>query len=476
MDGGFVLAFQSIALFVFVQSLSALEPFGHFTSRPFAPQSLIASSPHGLFPPSLIASKPQGLFSPSLIASSPQSLVPDAMSGTASIAVRVVDDATNRPIKGATVTAVVISNATDVKYISTDRNGRALLLGLAKGRVRVSAWHPGYVSMTYGAERPGEDGTYITIADQQQIPAVTLRLKRGAVIAGTVTNEAGEPLVGLEVQAFRRTLRNGQAVFANALEASDRTDDRGTYRITNLSPGDYVIGVIPYLVEETIQLDEVETADARMNRGDLFRLVESTIPVVTLLDLGRDRAGLSVLSGPTPSALGQDRAIGYGPTFYPGAAASTATVVRLAPAEKRDGLDIRLEPMTLVRVEGRLAGFDENAVARAVVTLVAAGNNGQVAIPPQLMASTDSNGVFRFSLVPRGQYLLNVRAKPVDPGRIPMWASMPISVGDAAITDVLVPLNGGLKVTGQVRFTSSRVEGPIVVKENGVATLVLRKQ
>jgi hypothetical protein len=380
------------------------------------------------------------------------------MVGLSSIAVRVVEDATGRPIKGATVTAVVFADATYVKNTVTDREGRALLLGLSKGRVRVSSGHPAFLSATYGAERPGEDGTYITFAEGQQLPAITIRLKRGAVIAGTITTDAGEPMVGVNVQAFRRRFSGGRQVFSPVPEM-DFTDDRGAYRIRNLIPGDYLVGVVPRTREETVM-----GGGGGTNADDPIPTVDpANPPGLILADLGDGRVIISGNSEPLPLMLADGRLLAYPPTFYPGASASTASVVNVGPADLRAGVDFQLAPTPAVSVAGRIAGpgAGESGPMRASLALVPVADTDRVVDTVRHAAFTDSSGLFQFGAVARGQYVLEARANPNVPGQAAMWASMPVSVTDLPLTDLIVPLNEGSTVTGQVRSATRYVESVV---------------
>jgi hypothetical protein len=392
------------------------------------------------FTQGLIASSPHSPFHTRLSASAPQSLIPDAMSGTSSIAVRVVDDATNRPIKGATVTGVVMSDATYVKNTVTDRDGRALLLGLATGRVRISSGHEGYLSMTYGAERPGEDGTYLTIIEGQQVPPITIRLKRGGVVAGTITNEAGEPLVGVPVQSFRKTISGNRTRFS-VMPEMDFTDDRGAYRIRNLIPGEYLIGVIPRTFAKAEIGADVDSAAPFLDPANSERLL--------LTNLGDDRI-ITIVTEPLPLSVG--------PTFYPGAPTARAIGIKIGPAELKDGVDFQLTPSPVVHVSGRLAGLDEAQLTAKVALVPVDDADRIVDTLRQTMVYDASAAAFAFGSVVPGRYVLEVRANEKVVGLTPMWARVPLVVGTSPLTDLIISLNRGMSVTGQVRFTTSRVE------------------
>ena len=115
----------------------------------------------------------------------------------------------------------------------TDDAGRFRINDVPRGVYSLSPAAPGYVAVE---AQPG--GQLCRPGD-----TVRVTLMKGGVITGKVTTPAGEPLVGVRVYSLRardkddRPLRNGQALPANESE----TDDRGVYRIFNLSPGTYVV-------------------------------------------------------------------------------------------------------------------------------------------------------------------------------------------------------------------------------------------
>ena len=53
-----------------------------------------------------------------------------------------------------------------------------------------------------------------------------MRLWKFAVIGGTVTDEAGEPVVGLPLRVFRRATTGGRVQYT-AVGNNPTTDDRG---------------------------------------------------------------------------------------------------------------------------------------------------------------------------------------------------------------------------------------------------------
>lgn len=159
---------------------------------------------------------------------------------------RVVDAVTGRPIPGVIVTpagsAVVTSAATPLLARSlTNGEGLFVVRDLRKGSVYLTALKNGYASASFNQRRPGGSGQSIPIADGQRIAEVEIRMWRNSSISGTIVDEAGDPAVGVRVQAFPRRFVAGRKRYSGGEISS--TDDRGIYRIANLEPGEYAVGV-----------------------------------------------------------------------------------------------------------------------------------------------------------------------------------------------------------------------------------------
>lgn len=153
-----------------------------------------------------------------------------------SITGRLVNES-GQPIPNAAVYVRKVGAQANVsRSIGSDQDGRFRAEDLTSGAYSVSAYVPGYVPATDSVDRqyyrPGE--------------AVTLRMIKGGVIAGTVTNFEGEPMVAARVSAVRVRDGEGRAIRgagASGTSNSRQTDDRGVYRLYGLQSGSYLIVV-----------------------------------------------------------------------------------------------------------------------------------------------------------------------------------------------------------------------------------------
>ena len=131
----------------------------------------------------------------------------------------VTDEMTPQPVKRAQIS---LANAETgfVKLAYTDNAGRFAIPNLPAGRYMLSASKPGYVRAAYGAKRPDRPGTPITLADRQQMTGISLRMPRGGVIAGTITDETGVPAFGAQVRVLQYRVLNGERTLAPVTTAS----------------------------------------------------------------------------------------------------------------------------------------------------------------------------------------------------------------------------------------------------------------
>lgn len=142
---------------------------------------------------------------------------------------RVVNEA-GQPISGVNISLDVL-NGTMGQRASTDSDGNFKIRGLDGGIYRLYVWAPGYVTQAPNSTSP----TYRP-GDKAEVTMI-----KGAVIAGTVLNIAGEPLVNVQVRAFQIRDADGNKVDIPYYSQPVFTDDRGYYRMWSLRPGTYLV-------------------------------------------------------------------------------------------------------------------------------------------------------------------------------------------------------------------------------------------
>jgi len=150
---------------------------------------------------------------------------------TGTISGRVVNDS-GQPLAGASLFVRPVNPLATPRNTTTDADGNFRLNGLEPSLYTIIASAPAYATDTGGAQP-----TYYRLGE-----TVNLELVRGGVVTGTVTNSAGDPVIGVRVRAVRIRDAKGQTPQLASLAPFEvSTDDRGVYRIYGLLPGTYLV-------------------------------------------------------------------------------------------------------------------------------------------------------------------------------------------------------------------------------------------
>ncbi|TAK17061.1 MAG: hypothetical protein EPO35_04020, partial [Acidobacteria bacterium] len=155
----------------------------------------------------------------------------------------VIDAATGAPIAGAIVTLrpsnpdlrVPLDSVTERAITTND--GEFVFGPIGAASYNLSASGAGYLGSGNGRQRPDGPTQPVNVGEREVVDGLTIKMWRTAVVGGTVTDEFGEPVVGCLVNVVRRTWAAGRPRFE--VVGTPATDDRGVYRIANLTPGEY---------------------------------------------------------------------------------------------------------------------------------------------------------------------------------------------------------------------------------------------
>jgi hypothetical protein len=271
-----------------------------------------------------------------------------AVSGTGEISGVVVTDETNpHPIRRAIVTAS--GDLPSARSAITDDEGRFTFGRLPAGRFTVTVKKAAYLPAAYGSARPGRPGTPIALARDQHV-RVTIVMARGAVVTGTIRNQSGVPLAGVQVGALDlRSTSTLDSLFDSTEFVT--TDDRGVYRLFGLMPGEYAITALP----RTVGTGEIGTRSAAEMDAVLAQLSQRG-SAMTATTIGAPAAPPTRPISPAP-------AVGFAPSYFPGSALfQEATPLKLAAGEERSGVDFQAGAVPVVSVSGTVSG-SESAVA-----------------------------------------------------------------------------------------------------------------
>lgn len=247
--------------------------------------------------------------------------------GSGVISGTVVQQASGEPVRKAIVSLFWYGRPKSWAAVMTDASGRFSFDSLPAGSYELTAERQGVGAATYGAQGPSRLGAYLKLGEGEIRNNVVLRLVRPASLSGTVFDGDGDPLAGAEVVLMAEDYPRGTRELVERYTV--QTDDRGEYRIPDVSPGRY------FLV-------------AGHSAGSLI--------------------------WPLP---GQPRGV-YPRQFYGGVSEwKNAAPLTVASGEQMTGLDFRLNLTHPVTVRGRVTGIPESQTGFVQVQFTSLAETGQ---------------------------------------------------------------------------------------------------
>lgn len=352
---------------------------------------------------------------------------------------------------------------------TTDDTGGFSFTALPAGRYSLTASRPGHVTVTYGQRQPGRPGIQIQLSDGQKFRA-DLQIPRGSVITGSVMDEHGEPAPQTSVRVMRFTTANGQRTLGGSSNAT--TDDRGIYRVFGLMPGEYIVCATPR---------NTGMPDAQRMEVEL-QAMQQAMTAAPAEQAQALRERITAIQGSMPSAE-SGAPPGYSPICYPGTVStSNAATIALGVSEERSAVDFQLQLAPLAAIEGVVVNSTGAQLTQMNVSLSDATAGGPSML--NMSARPDAEGRFRIANVPPGQYRLTARstiaaprppppvqgagrgaagrggAMPPRPQPVTVWAAADVAVDGRDVSNVMLSLQQGVSVSGQIAFEATTQQPP----------------
>jgi hypothetical protein len=286
----------------------------------------------------------------------------------------VIDGTTKRPVPGADVQLTGGEAGAAGRRTTTDAQGRFSVDGLPAGNqyaIRVSrvGYFDGYYGH-FGQRTPGQlSRALIVLRENEVVADANVYMYRPASIGGTVVDRRAQPVSGAQVRVLTRATVAGASRLAGGRGTA--TDERGVYRITGLTAGDYIL--------------EAAAVPLAPDPG---------MGTVSVRDRAADHA----------TAAARLRIV------YPGSRSiQEAVPLRLDFGEDRAGVDFTVPAVEVRQIAGRLEG-PPDAFGTVVIRLVPEGSEPGGARQDAAVTVADESGRFFFTNVPAGRYA--VRAVP----------------------------------------------------------------
>ncbi len=290
---------------------------------------------------------------------------------TGSITGRVIDEG-GRPFAFVIVNVEPVSGSENEKReIVTDENGFFEARNLPDKAYTVECRAPGYV------EDENDDSKSYHLTGE----TVTLRLIKGGVITGTLTNAPGDPEIKGKIAAIRLRDADGRLTSPYSYDWFE-TDDRGVYRVYGLEAGSYFV---------------------RATSGGEY----------------------------------EDKHItNEAPTFYPSATRDNARMVSVQTGQETAGIDIRLRGERGYAVSGSFSGSVKNGSDsdEAYVKLIDSSGS-------EIDSQYFSDKAFSFYGAADGDYFLIAQNDPDDPSAASIPRRITVRGSDVTGLDLrLAPL------------------------------------
>lgn len=290
---------------------------------------------------------------------------------------RVVAADSGRPLKNAQVHLLNDPGQDQHEMAITQADGSFVLKDVAAGRYRFWATHNGYVWQEFKASDANDQGALLTLGKGDHKTDVLFRLTRAAAVVGRITDEDGEPVAGVEVQALMKNDPDEDTddeeqsikVPAGALipMSTAVTNDLGEYRVYGLPPGDYYFSAVdsgdPELTEENIR-----------------------------------KSGMVMSSGDEPKP-------NHPPIYYPGVLLQNDAETLTLRAGDETHIDFSLRSAKMVSISGRVVGIDGKPDANASV-FVEPRDISVMFTSLRSSSGTDANGKFRIDGLSPGAYVV----------------------------------------------------------------------
>jgi hypothetical protein len=348
-------------------------------------------------------------------------LVQSVAPPTATVSGRVLEEGSQTPIPRAEVWLTPsqprpdpVLSTIQPRTVVTDAAGRYAFEDVEAGRYSLTVHKPGFALPNRALVQD------VTLTPGERRQDVNVLLQKGAVIAGRVLDDTGEPVVDVRVMAMRGVvIAPGARVIGPEAPfvpgGQGQTNDLGEFRLFGLPAGEYVVQVMP-----------------------------------------RPDFGGSA-GGRTTTTLA---------TYFPGTSdRAAAEPIRVGAGQVVSEVTIRMVGVPAFQVSGVVLDDARRPVANAMVRVMSDERTADPALAMALLnqSRTDTSGRFSINNVPSGTYVL-VTAAPLVLSGPPIASGGIAKAGGGSSTSF--GISGG--------FVGGTIGGGVITETTGATTIEYR--
>jgi Carboxypeptidase regulatory-like domain len=343
----------------------------------------------------------------------------NAVARTAHLEGQVLSQA-GEPLRKATVRLkpYYADRSSNISYTDiTDGAGKIVLEEVLPGRYTLSAERTGFLTQKYGAlgATNSSPGSVLTLAAGQTLKDLDFKLIPQGVITGRVTDADGDPMPGIQVFAMQTYRARGQRGLAP--KGLAQTDDQGSFRIANLSPGAYYL-----------RTDDPQARQRAQDHSVRPGRVENPASNVT--------------------------------TYYPDSVdAAGATALQVDAGSELRGIDIRIRREKVFSIRGFIIDAATGKPAKTDLSAHLPGS-GRGYSDPAWQTSSREDGTFELRNLQPGEYVLMASTNN---RREQAYGREEVSIADSDITGVKLTLEPGVTVTGTVKLEGDGPPGRLEI-------------
>jgi hypothetical protein len=308
----------------------------------------------------------------------------------------------------------------------SDTDGAFSFSQLPSGQYRLQASKPGYTSrqfevITNSAIDALNAGPAVDLAPDTQVN-VQILLRRTASIAGRIIRPDGSAAANVRVEAAIRSGNRRLPLFG--ITTTSQAD--GRYELTNLPPGDYLVGAMSVALPTRQQFDAIRNSQAARNAALAATAVAHR-------------------------------------SWYPGVPENEpGATVTLAEGVNAEGIDIWLTPSQWFTVSGQV--FWPVGVAINGISIDYGDPTGNIS---GVWMVSDADGLFTVGTVPPGLLTLLARAD-TDQGELIGIASTEVTI--ESVQDVRIIVDRPGRITGRIVY-----EGTVPQSSRATSIVAVQK-